>query len=455
MAIGREAMRHNASLSNARGFSLIELSIALLVLGLIAVPLMQMYKVYRYQKDRDETYANNSIVQMALGDYYMKNGVYPKPADRTLGVNSANYGRAYTGAIPAAGNCIAGNGICVGAGSAVQADTVTPIPNPNTIIGGVPFAELGIPPEDTLDGWNRKLVYAVTQNMTEPPNPTPPPAGGVFNRKAGTINMNTFNVPNYLAGVASYVPADSADPAIPASTPRFYTNYHIVVFSLGADGAGAYDQNGNLFSPCVAGRADSENCDDNDGTFFDPMLADLGSNQTAGGGSAGGAFHYDDILLGIPDVPTGIWSYSNTNAKDITTLRKVAIATTDHGIQINEATGAAIPGSPRNDTIVLDVGGDPAILGPGAGNMTATKVGTNEICDVNGGNCFAPEVLGGDSGSNHITCGAKDANGNAPPMSGIARAAGICDQLKLPATPNTCALNHEVIGFNAGNIICN
>lgn len=440
-------MRHNASLSNARGFSLIELSIALLVLGLIAVPLMQMYKVYRYQKALDDTWANNTIVQTALGDFYMKNGYYPRPSNRRWAQSNVNYGRSYTGALPAAGSCIAGNGLCVGLGSAFQADTVTAIANPDVLIGGVPFADLAIPPENALDGWGRKLVYVVTENQTIP---------GSFNRNTGTINMNTFNVAHYKAGTVaspgSYVPADSADPAIPPSIPRLYTNFHILILSLGEDGAGAYNQNGNLYAACAGGRADSENCD-NDGTFFNPIHADLGNDQTAGAGKRNGAYHYDDLMVEISDVPTGIWSYSRNNPNDVVTFKRVAIGSADQGIELND-DGTPVSGSSSfDDSIVLDVGGYDPVLKPSGGIMATTIAGASQICDVKGENCFLPEALGGDDTSNHISCGDKDANGNALPMTGVALGSGLCD-LELPATPITCPVGQQGYGFSGGTLQC-
>ncbi len=274
--------------------------------------------------------------------------------------------------------------------------------------------------------------------------------------------MNTFNVADYLAGTVtapgpgspgSYVAADSADSAVPPSTPRMYTNFHIVVLSLGEDGAGAYDQNGNLYSPCIAGRADTENCDDKNGTFFNPIHADLGNNQTAGGGSVDGAYHYDDIMVEIADVPTGIWSYSQKDNNDITTFRRVAVGVTDQGIPVDD-NGVPLTGNTNfDDTIVLDVGGDP-LLKVGAGVLSTTVAGISEICDVKGNNCFSPEALGGDATSGHITCGTADADGNATPMTGIAQATGLCTY-KLPAIPNmTCPLGHRAIGFNMGQIVC-
>jgi prepilin-type N-terminal cleavage/methylation domain-containing protein len=61
------------------GFSLIETCMALIIISVIMGPLLAIYKVYRTQKARDDTYANRTLIQAALGDYYIRNGAYPTP----------------------------------------------------------------------------------------------------------------------------------------------------------------------------------------------------------------------------------------------------------------------------------------------------------------------------------------------------------------------------------------
>ncbi len=430
--INRSGRKNVPNQKRCQGFSLIELSIALIIIGVVIVPVMKAYSVYRVQKARDDTYANRVLIEAALGDFYLKNGFYPCPARRNLPSDDPGYGVSVNctpASLPAIGTCDVPGGVCRTTGNDEKdnpdydpydpGSTPTLAINPNVVIGGVPFATLGIPPENALDGWSRTMTYAVTESLT---------ASATFDRYNGAIQVNTFDPADFAGGTATPVPADG------------FQNLHIFVASHGQNGAGAYNLNGTLYQACDVNDADGENCND-DGVFFDSLAS---GDLSVGGGNSAGAFHDDDIVLEITDVPTGIWTYARTNAQDAVTFRRVGIGTDQAGI-ILDASGAIAydsTGSPRfNNNIMLDVSAD----------IAATRMRADEMCDLAGENCFSAEALGSTETENPVRIQCPDNS----IMTGIANGMAVCQpRFPLAMADQTCPAGQYVRAINAGVIQC-
>ena len=143
------------------GFSLIELAIALVVVGLLVVPLTRAYHLYTIRKATDDTYGAQGMVSSALSMFFAENGRYPCPASRTTATGAADHGREICpGASPTAGSC--SNGLCRATGRDVDGDGA-----PETVlIGAVPYADLNISVSNALDGYKRRLTYAVSERLT-------------------------------------------------------------------------------------------------------------------------------------------------------------------------------------------------------------------------------------------------------------------------------------------------
>jgi len=163
-------------------------------------------------------------IRQALLVYHKKKGRYPCPADPTLLPTDANYGAA---ASTCTAGCGANNLVCIG----------------DAVIGAVPFAEIKLNPESAVDAWDRQISYVVDKDHTEP--------GAYYT--LGDIKIQD-------AGGKDITVSPTLGDAI------------FVLISHGSDGSGAYIKETGVRVACVAGQADTGNCDDLDDIFIDDRL---------------------------------------------------------------------------------------------------------------------------------------------------------------------------------------
>ncbi len=218
------------------GFSLVELSVVLLVVGLVTATSMQIYNAFAKAKPMRVTLAHQDDVKVALERFLATEKRLPCPALLTLAPDAVN----------------AGIEDCSGAAGAV-------------FIGAVPYATLSIELKKSYDGWHRKLQYAVTQSLTD----------------AATYNaVGAITVKDY---------STSAD---------ITTTGHVVVLSQGRSGFGAYMPDGVLFAPCgsAADGHDYKNCDNN--SVFVDYKRDVPSPPGPAGRSlVAGVNHFESVVL--------------------------------------------------------------------------------------------------------------------------------------------------------------
>ncbi len=156
-------------MTHRRGFTLVELSIALVVSGLMIGFIVQANQT----SNNAECYANTKTQLMtirgAIEQFARKNDRLPLPAARTIGVEDINYGRE---AAPAAID--QNNGVSFGA---------------------LPFQALGLPATYGGDCFGNKYTYMVTTALT-----TSASSGGYLDstvlgnmalKNAGGVNVNT------------------------------------------------------------------------------------------------------------------------------------------------------------------------------------------------------------------------------------------------------------------------
>lgn len=223
--------------ANAEGFTLIELSIVILISALIFIPLINMYQAYYKKQFIEKTLTNIDLAQSVIGTF--SSARYPCPADPSLGPTDAGYGLEQ---VDASGDCITAPGKVVAvAGARTAAQTV--------VIGAIPVRTLKLttsaaylPDESSLDGWGNKLLYAVTTSQT----------------KAST----------YVNDEGQIAAIDEGTP--PRATAGINGDAHFVVLSHGSNGNGAYTNGGVLISACVATVKEGENCDA-DSTFMSAL----------------------------------------------------------------------------------------------------------------------------------------------------------------------------------------
>ncbi len=202
-----------------KGFSLIEVAIALIIIGLFVGSAITTYNVYMAARRDIDTKARVNTIEAALSKYLSKRGVYPLPADRSKGPGQTGFGRAVATAPVTLCSSSMGT-VCTTAGA-------TPV-----YIGDVPFASLGIHYSNASDSYGRKFTYAVTGTLTT----------GTFDNSGGRIQVLNEN------GSVAYAGTEKA---------------HYFVVSHGPDGQGGYTLAGQLFRPCgtvAANGRDVENC---------------------------------------------------------------------------------------------------------------------------------------------------------------------------------------------------
>ena len=211
-----------------RGFTLLEMSIVLAIIGVIIGGGMSIFSASLQKRQLQETQFKMKAIQKALYDFRIINNRLPCPADVTLALNSTNFG--VEGATP--GSCIAdgtyasdaltaatgpaadfaniitttGNllvstivinsipstaGISAGMGisganipagttvlSVLNGTTISISAMPTTTASGVtltfgnnvegmaPVASLHLPDDYALDGWGRRIMYTVDNRFT-------------------------------------------------------------------------------------------------------------------------------------------------------------------------------------------------------------------------------------------------------------------------------------------------
>lgn len=353
-------------LNDQSGMTLIDMAMVLMVLGLLLTPALGTYKNWKIEKERGETQKNQLAINKAIADYYFINGEYPCPANPALGPQDANYGVADCPATLTAGGA--------------------------AYIGGVPFTELLLPTDATLDGFRNKFTYAVSANL---------------------VNGATFAAGGQLDTQAR----DCTTGALASA----HSDTHFIILSHGENGVGARTANGTPRQACPAAgtNTETENCD-GDVTFVE---------QNCAASSAGGSGNfYDDLTFYTWAPPTRIWAESSADPDDImTNVGKVGINNT-------------------NPEFSLDV----------VGNIRASDTWVNEICDLGNmsnpaaaAGCFRPELIGGDEPD--MDC-ANNTDGSTI-MTGIGNSKAKCNiSHTLPAT-DCAAAGGYIVGIGAGGTI--
>lgn len=342
------------------GFTLIELSVVLIIFGLIMSVFVTLIKNYGFEQVDAHNELSFSVSKSALLSYNADRGFYPCPADPRLGRNDPNYGREQRVGL----NCVATGGIQQV--TAVGVDRNQDGNNDTVLIGAVPFVTLldpdnnpltndGVPSEiplnesATYDGWGRKITYAVTTNLTR---------AATYNAAFGAIDIVDENDRTLVT---------------PAATT------HFTLISHGEDGRGGYTNEGVLVQACpptlplpplgatATAVSELENCDP-DNKFLSGLRNDQNHSYN------------DDLTKFTITQNTGLWTYVDGMAD--------AIQNTNSG---NVGIGTNTPFER------LEI----------AGNLRAQSVRANTYCEGitntrTGVNCLPANVVGGNLAA--MTC---------------------------------------------------
>lgn len=223
------------------GFSLLELSIVLVVLSLVISSGLTLTTEKTQQTQLEKTMDELEEIQTALRVYLGEYSKLPCPASITLTTGNALYGRSATDcadASPPAG--LTRVEYPASSGKYVR-------------IGGVPFYTLGLPERYLSDQYNNRYVYAVYETAIT----------ALSSSVAGNMQV--------LDTSAAAISSDAV----------------VVLYSPGPSHKGAYAaKTATLISACNTTNKDGENCDA-DGVFTDATFND---------GSVAASF-FDDIIL--------------------------------------------------------------------------------------------------------------------------------------------------------------
>lgn len=378
-------------MNRQNGFSLIQIAIFLIVIGLIAPVMLQSYNQYVLQAKRDETRATFSDIKTAINTFVAIHGRYPIPASLKAKEGDDAYGEEGVANPPSCSSSgwFNAKGMCRTASS------------DGVLIGAVPFAALTLDTEAGQDDWKNKIIYAVTTTQTIDCDSVPP-ATPCFDQSAaaGRISVWSYNA-IYNPGTEGW---DRQPPIEISST------YDMVLVSPGETRIGAYNLNSVLIEPCdqATPTLESENCDF-DNTFFLSSHPTPSIQNTGARSLTPGTEYYDDMTDAQDSFPLGTWFENSANINYLMTLSdRIGIGTT-----LPEAR--------------IHVEGD---MQAGKSLLPA-NIETDWLCD-DGAACFRADLIGGydtdmnceddsmtgnqpviEIGESHVFCGAPvDASGN-------------------------------------------
>lgn len=295
-------MKFSDKKSSAQGFSLIEVSIALIIVGILIAAALQVYNIYKQQRETALLDSRLEVVKSSLSRYVYRYGRYPLPAPRSSSLGSATIGReiAPAAAVPCPLPTAPTGSVCRTNINTVNADLTAG--TDDVLIGDIPFATLGIRYDNIVDPWGNKLIYAISENLTQVGTAT---TG--YHESWGAIEV--------LSSAGTTVFTGGAPKA------------HYVIVSAGPNRVGSFGLGGTITQQCTGVGADLTNCD-TDGRFNSNI--DFTSPPTSFSygktllNFAAGANYFDDKLAYANSSSFGIWSRVAA-----TTVGQVSIANTN------------------------------------------------------------------------------------------------------------------------------
>lgn len=271
--------------NNEKGFTLVEIAIVIVILGILIGAAAPIYGLYLKNKAYEGTKEDITTIAAALGAFRAANGRYPCPAPLNIDRVNPAYGHEDCSAMSAIspGNCSAG--FCV------EQSVRTDIANRRVRVGAVPFRALALTEDQAYDGYDNRITYAVTEGLMDDATFDPDEGGIGIQNNAAT-------------------PESMIDPENSA---------HFIVFSHGLNGAGAYTRAGVLASACPASGPESENCN---------VLSDQRAIYaiTQRSDTAVSAEQFDDIVAYSTQENIPQWQYTPNSAYDIRDKAKENVA---------------------------------------------------------------------------------------------------------------------------------
>lgn len=368
------------------GFSLLELSVVLIISGLLFALAVSTYKGY-YEKEK--IYATQTKLDSlaeAMDKFFATYGYYPCPASYSAKPGDSNFGVStdcYNAATVAVNSCGNENG---------TADPDYCVSQVTKTRDGVPIAlriRKGTIPFQTLKegiGWN------VDETAFTGPAPYGIKAGShekkylksydIGAEDAVDTNKNRFTYAlTEIQGTKDYFPRSGGIDILNENGFALSTNADYVMVGHGDDAGGSYSFFGDAIAggcPATMAANEQENCDNNN-VYVSSLRYDDPASP----------LKFDDVLLYRSWTNYYLWDVSENNAKNIYNLNlgSVGIGTKTPVAKVHVFDGNVLADQ------VAERRNSAGFLVKPAGNIMA-----KEYCAYNatgGVDCFLPEKIGG------------------------------------------------------------
>ena len=379
------------SLRNSRGFTLIEMSIVVAILGLSLAAFIPFYQSYTHEKSQATTKTNVDTIASAIGDFKATYGRYPCPASLTAIPGSAQYGHedcgaalaTYNGAIDAARGQYGQTSSRTVTYKNPYAAFASTTAKPPIRTGFIPFRELNLDEKQAYDAYGDRVEYSVTEHLAF----------------ATSFDPTTGGVEVIDANGNSVVPAFGQ----PGATGHFF------IASLGEDGVGAYTQGGTQKNAALCGAGaslQSNNCN----------FQATNSFRAAQATSVAGAGHFDDVVAYYTQNEMPLWQVSTVAGAATGAI--VQKAGGNVGFNVANVNSAL---SGKGDVNNGAIRAQQDATGPAG--LNEGHVMTQSLCEKGTANCFSTNLIAGDltAGTGGIKCPAA-----TPFMVGIANGQPKC-----------------------------
>lgn len=419
------------------GYTLVEMAIALLIIGFFLAGAIQIYAQYRNSQITEKTQTSISRAATAIFEFKNANGRFPCPSPIKEGRNSPNYGHETdcsdpnigTASVVNPGECLNGtigpnnyDGICIEASNRSISGV-----NPRVRMGAIPFRELQIDEEDTMDGYGSRLVYVVTEDMA---------VASTFKDSRAGIELRDGNGTVLSGGDQSVA---------------------FMVISPGPNMNGAVSREGTV-KACdnAANMLDAENCRDfttttNTQAVYAMDLTSSGTNQ------------FDDVVEYFVPSEAEMWRRQTPTSENIVDLseKNVGVGTitpteTSQALSIKQSTvnNTTSITDTRNLAATNTLGGNNQSgalrVGKYSGGAHSGKVLANNYCTKNGTLCFSTERITAAYDGNPTTGTQGMGCPSGQYMIGIGSGRAICAPIRI-----FCSSGQAITGFDGnGAPIC-